>query len=119
MSLTARHIEEAGIPTVILGSAKDIVEHCGAPRFLFVDFPLGNPAGPPFDRAAQLKIARLALGLLEEAPGPETTVRAPFDWPGDPDWRSVYNRIRPEDAEALKAEGEKRRAYMSGLSKRG
>ena len=70
VSLTARHIEEAGIPTVVLGSAKDIVEHCGAPRFLFVDFPLGNPAGPPFDREAQLEIARLALGLLEEAPGP-------------------------------------------------
>ena len=37
MSLVARILEEAGIPTVILGSAIDIVEHCGVPRFLFTD----------------------------------------------------------------------------------
>ena len=34
-----------GIPTVVMGCAKDIVEHCGVPRFLFSDFPLGNAAG--------------------------------------------------------------------------
>ena len=49
MSLVARLLEEAGIPTVILGSGKDIVEYCGVPRFLFSDFPLGNPCGVPWN----------------------------------------------------------------------
>ncbi len=32
-----------------MGCAKDIVEYVGVPRFLFSDFPLGNPAGKPHD----------------------------------------------------------------------
>jgi hypothetical protein len=35
VSLVARHLEADGLPTVIMGCAKDIVEHCGVPRFLF------------------------------------------------------------------------------------
>ena len=49
VGLVARHLEANGLPTVIMGAAKDIVEHCGVPRFLFSDFPLGNSAGKPFD----------------------------------------------------------------------
>ena len=33
------------MPTVIVGSARDVVEECGVPRFVFSDFPLGNPCG--------------------------------------------------------------------------
>lgn len=113
MSLTARHLEANGVPTVVIGSAKDIVEHCAVPRFLFVDFPLGNPCGPPFDRDGQARIARAAVDLLATATGPRTTVRAPIEWPGDPNWRSVYNRVRDEDREALLADGERRRARMA------
>ena len=57
MSLVARHLEANGLPTVIIGSALDIVEHCGVPRFLFTDFPLGNPCGHPWRRDMQKKIA--------------------------------------------------------------
>ena len=49
VSLAARHLEENGIATVVMGCAKDIVEYCGVPRFLFSDFPLGNAAGRPTD----------------------------------------------------------------------
>ena len=38
-SLVARHLEANGIATVVMGCAKDIVEHAGVPRFLFSDFP--------------------------------------------------------------------------------
>src|SRR5208283_1652100 len=34
-ALVARHLEAHGIPTVVMGCAKDIVEHAAAPRFLF------------------------------------------------------------------------------------
>ena len=50
VSLVARHLEAHGIATVVMGCAKDIVEHAGVPRFLFSDFPLGNSAGKPHDR---------------------------------------------------------------------
>ena len=49
MSLVARHLESHGIPTVVLGAARDIVEECGVARFVFTDFPLGNPCGRPHD----------------------------------------------------------------------
>ena len=67
MSLVARHLEENAIPTLVLGSARDIVEECGVPRFLFCDFPLGNPAGRPYDRRMQHAIAELALGVESAA----------------------------------------------------
>ena len=73
MSLTARHLEANGMPTVILGSARDIVEHCGVPRFVFSDFPLGNSAGLPFEPDMQRRIVELGLELLESARQPRTT----------------------------------------------
>ena len=109
MSLVARHLEENGIPTVVIGSARDIVEHCGVPRFLFQDFPLGNPCGHPYDRAMQRETVRVALTLLEQASVPRTTVRTTFEWRPDPGWRDRYNRVRPEDRERLLAIGDERR----------
>ena len=112
MSLVARHLEASGIPTVVVGSARDIVEHCGVPRFLFSDFPLGNPCGHPWNPDMQTAIVRRALSLLESVAAPRTTVRAPFDWKPDPEWRERYNRVRPEDRERLLIVGDARRAKM-------
>ena len=68
MSLMARQLEAAGIATVILGAAKDIVEHVGVPRLMFSDVPLGNAAGLPHDVASQDLTLELGLRLLEGAP---------------------------------------------------
>jgi D-proline reductase (dithiol) PrdB len=87
VSLAARHLEANGIPTVIMGCAKDIVEHCGVPRFLFSDFPLGNSAGRPGDVESQTVTLALALRLLESAPGPRTTVQSPLRWRDDAAWK--------------------------------
>ena len=100
VSLVARYLEENGIPTVILGCAKDIVEYVGVPRFLFSDFPLGNAAGRPNDPASQAATLELALKLLETAPGPRTTVQSPQRWSNDPDWKldfSNLERMSPEE----------------------
>jgi hypothetical protein len=93
VSLVARHLEAHGIPTVILGCAKDIVEHCGVPRFVFSDFPLGNPIGRPHDKAMQRSIVALALDVQESACAPRTTVQTPFVWDPDPSWKLKYNRL--------------------------
>ena len=107
MSLAARHLEANGIATVVMGCAKDIVEHAGVPRFLFSDFPLGNAAGKPHDPAAQALTLELALRLLESAPAPRTTVQSPLRWSEDPDWKLDYcniERMTPEEIRAKRAE---------------
>ena len=91
--LGARHLESHGIPTVIMGCARDIVEHCGVPRFLFSDFPLGNPAGRPHDIASQAATLEMALELLETASAPRTTCQSPIRWSDDPDWKLDYSNI--------------------------
>src|SRR5438105_2157720 len=68
-ALVARHLEANGIPTVVMGCAKDIIEHAAVPRFLFSDFPLGNSAGKPQDVESQALTLELALRLLESAAG--------------------------------------------------
>ena len=90
VSLAARHLEDNGISTVIMGCAKDIVEHCGVPRFVFSDFPLGNSAGRPFDVESQRQTLELALRVLESAPGPRTTVQSPLRWSEDGAWKRDY-----------------------------
>jgi hypothetical protein len=107
LSLVARHLEEHGLPTVIMGCAKDIVEHCGVPRFVFSDFPLGNSAGKPFDAASQAATLELALRVLESAPAARTTVQSPQRWSADPSWKRDYDRVdnlTPEQIARRRAE---------------
>ena len=113
MSLVSRHLEENGVPTVVVGSARDVVEECGVARFLFSDFPLGNPCGRPWDREMQARIVSFALDLLESATLPRTTVQAPFVWSEDESWKERYARVEGERAEELRRAGEARRALQA------
>ena len=100
VSLAARALEAAGIPTVISGCARDIVEHVGVPRLLFNNFPLGNSAGLPGDPASQVAIARMAMDLLVTATAPRTTVQSPYTWSGDANWQQSYSnaaQLSPEE----------------------
>ena len=90
MSLAARYLEEHGVATVVLGCARDIVEHCGVPRFVFSDFPLGNAAGRPFDEDSQRVTLGLALDLLESARAARTTVQSPLVWSEDSAWKADF-----------------------------
>ena len=100
-SLVARHLEANGIPTVLMGTAKDIVEHAAVPRFLFSDFPLGNAAGRPHDVASQDASLELALRLLESAIAPQTTVQNPQRWNADGLWKNDYLNLEQIGAEEL------------------
>ena len=91
VSLAARALEAAGVSTVIMGCAKDIVEMVGVPRFLFNDFPLGNSAGLPNDPHSQLQIARLAVNLLITAKESRTTQKSPYAWSGSANWKMDYS----------------------------
>jgi D-proline reductase (dithiol) PrdB len=107
LSLVARQLEAAGIATVVMGCAKDIVEHAGVPRFLFSDFPLGNAAGRPHDLSSQDATLELALRVLESAPAARTTVQSPQRWSDSADWKLDYSnaaRVAPEELARLRAE---------------
>jgi D-proline reductase (dithiol) PrdB len=117
VSLAARHLEENGIPTVVLGCAKDIVEYVGVPRLLFSDFPLGNAAGKPHDVGSQDFTLELALRVLESAPGPRTTVQSPLRWSDNADWKldfSNIERMTPEEIARRRQEFDKQKEIAKG-----
>lgn len=115
MSLVARQLEASGISTVIMGSALDIVKHCGVPRFLFTDFPLGNPCGIPYDLESQQGVMELALGLLENATQAGTILENPMLWPGDSSWKENYMRVDESNREQLRRAGDARRLEQAGV----
>jgi hypothetical protein len=125
LALAARHLEANGIATALLGCARDIVEYCGVPRFLFSDFPLGNAAGRPHDTASQEETLALALSLLIEAKAPRTTWQSPQTWAENDDWKRDYanpegltpaERARLfQEAEAARIEVRRQRTEDRGL----
>jgi hypothetical protein len=118
VSFVARHLEANGVATVIMGCAKDIVEHAAVPRFLFSDFPLGNSAGKPHDEASQAFTLELALRVLESAPAAQTTVQSPLRWSADALWKGDYNNVAQMSAEELqrrRAEFDRQKALARGV----
>jgi hypothetical protein len=118
VSLVARLLEEHGISTVILGSAVDIVEYCGVPRFLFTDFPLGNPCGKPYDKTTQHAIIDQALELLVNATAAQTTVQTPFIWSENLDWKDNYMRVDDSNRDSLLRMGNSRRKAQAALKEK-
>ena len=116
LSLLARHLEAHGIATVLMGCAKDIVEFCGVPRFVFSDFPLGNAAGKPHDAQSQHDTLALALQLLDSAPAARTTLQSPQRWSDDPDWKLDYcnpERTSAEEMARLRREADEAKAEIA------
>jgi hypothetical protein len=101
VGLIARGVEEAGIPTVFLGSCRDIMEQVKAPRMVFLDFPLGRQCGKPNDRELQVSILKDALSFLETAQTPGQMLELPYEWGKPFDWetysRDVAQMIQEED----------------------
>jgi len=114
VSLVARHLEANGVSTVVVGCARDVVEECGVARFVFTDFPLGNPCGKPWDKQMQRSIVKIALNLLERAWMPRTTVQTPFHWENDT-WRDAFMRVDDSNREALARAGEERRRRQAAI----
>jgi hypothetical protein len=113
VGLIARHLEGNGLPAVIIGSAIDIIEHCGVPRFLYTDFPLGNPCGVPYDHGMQLSIIRQAIALFRSASEANTTERTTYIWSEDNSWRDGYSKVDKSNREELAQRGEARRRLQT------
>jgi hypothetical protein len=96
VSLVARHLEANGMPTVVIATARDIVESAAVPRLLFVDVPLGAPCGEPWNKPQQRQVLEMALNLLETATAPRTTVDAGLRWSGGEVWKDlVFTEAQP------------------------
>jgi hypothetical protein len=113
VSLVARHLEANGIPTVVIATARDIVESAAVPRLLFVDFPLGAPCGEPFNVAQQREVLEMAFRLLETATGPRTTREAGLVWSKGQRWKDlIFTEEQPFlPGEAGEAWLKKKEAY--------
>jgi len=81
-------VEEAGIPTLIIGSARDVMEAVKAPRAAYVNFPLGHNIGKPFDNSLQLSILRDAFEALKSIEEPGTIIDLPYKWNEDDSWET-------------------------------
>ncbi len=74
MGLVARVIESLGIPTVLVSTGRDLTELVRPPRSLFVNYPMGNPFGPPNQPGTQKRILSTALALAGEITEPGSIV---------------------------------------------
>ena len=104
MSLVARVLEAGGISTVTYTNARDIGVSAGNPRQVFLNYPLGNPAGRPHDPENQRNVLRAGLKLLEDAEEPGIIVDLPYRWSDSQDWMEKFmtdeQPFISEDAEA-------------------
>ena len=108
MSLVARVLEQGGISTVTYTTARDIAASAGNPRQIFLNYPLGNPAGRPHDPENQRDVLRAGLKLLEEADRPGVIVDLPYVWSESTLWMKKFmtadQPFISEDAEAQRQE---------------
>jgi D-proline reductase (dithiol) PrdB len=88
------------------------------PRFLYSDFPLGNPAGRPDDPQSQAVTLELALRVLESAPAPRTTVQSPLRWSTAPAWKRDFSNIAllsPQEIARRRAEFDRQKEIAKTL----
>ena len=80
MGLVARVVEEAGIPTVLVSTGRDLTAQVRPPRSVFVNFPMGNPFGRPGDAATQRKVLLEALRAAERCDEAGLLIDLQYDW---------------------------------------
>ena len=76
-------VEQAGIPTVLLSTGRDLTRQVRPPRSAFVNFPMGNPFGRPGDVGTQRSILLETLRLAERSGAGGFVVDLAHDW-GEP-----------------------------------
>jgi len=77
-----------------------------------------NSAGKPHDIESQASTLELAMGLLESAIGPSTTMQSPLRWNLDGKWKQDYNNIEtmtPDELSRRRAEFEKQKEIAREL----
>ncbi len=97
MGLIARALEARGLPTLSMSCLWEVSQAFKPPRTVFLDFPLGCPAGKPNEPGLQRDILRPDLIAATQFGDPWKLVELPFQWPadGNRDWEeTVRNDYR-------------------------
>jgi hypothetical protein len=76
-------IEAGGIPTLLIGTAHDIMQKVTPPRAAFVDHPVGRTFGPPNDRPRNRTVLRRALEELPHFQQPREIRDLGCNWSPD------------------------------------
>ncbi len=76
-------IEASGIPTLVIGTAHDIMSKVTPPRAAFVDHPVGRTFGPPNDRARNQTVLRKALAEVPNFKQPREIRALGCNWSAD------------------------------------
>lgn len=73
-------MEGRGIPTVLLGVVRSMLDAAPAPRNVFVPFRLGQVLGEPGNVAQQQAVLRAALRAVTQVAEPGGVLELPFRW---------------------------------------
>lgn len=96
MSLIARQVEAAGIPTLSMSCARDITAANKPPRATYLDWPLGHTSGRPHEATLNTDVMRATLDAFARIDSPGTIVDLPFPWAADDDWKDRVMRPKPK-----------------------
>lgn len=91
-------MEALGLPTLSMTCLFEVSMAFKPPRTVFLDFPMGCPAGPPHEPERQRAILRAALERAPQFGEPWGILELPFQWArdGSREWeetvRELYRR---------------------------
>jgi len=108
--LIARYFEAKGLPTLILGSALDILSAGRPPRAKFLNYPLGFEAGRPFDDANQLEVLSQALTGFDDM---QHSAIETLDLTWEAGWDLVSNRTGDSTGTDLRSPSDMTPRYQS------
>ena len=80
MGLIARALEARGLPTLSISCLWEVSQAFKPPRTVFLDFPLGCPAGKPNEADLQRDILRAALIAAPQFGDPWKMAELAFQW---------------------------------------
>jgi hypothetical protein len=90
VGLVANGIESRGIPTIVIGTVRDIMQQARAPRSVLVDFPVGRTFGHPHAAGQHQQVLAAALAQLQAFTQPGQIRDLPFQWSdGDRSWEDM------------------------------
>lgn len=80
VGLIANVIEGFGISTILTSLRPDVTQGIGAPRAVYLRFPMGNPFGEPRKPAQQRRLLLSVLEIVPQLREPGLLVELPYRW---------------------------------------
>ena len=117
MGLIARGLEARGLPTLSMSCMMDFSSAMKPPRTVFLDFPIGCPAGKPNEPELQREILRAALRTAPRFGNPWKIEELPFSWSADGsrDWEETLKEIYRNGVQTVIAHLADHRAHGESL----